>query len=63
MLNYFRRIETFLHQKFLSAKNAFEVREVEKIQKRLFQLKKINPKKAFSVYGYGEHRYILKKNI
>lgn len=30
---------------------------------RLFQLKKINPKKAFSVYGYGEHRYILKKNI
>jgi ubiquinone/menaquinone biosynthesis C-methylase UbiE len=30
---------------------------------RLFQLKKMNPKKAFSVYGYGEHRYILKKNI
>jgi len=26
-------------------------------------LKKMNPKKAFSVYGYGEHRYILKKNI
>ena len=30
---------------------------------RLFQLKKNNPKKAFSIFGYGEHRYILKKNI
>jgi hypothetical protein len=63
VLNYLRRIETFLHQKFLSAKNAFEVREVEKIQKRLFQLKKacetLNTNKYMGLVELTEEIYAL----
>jgi hypothetical protein len=63
VLNYFRRIETFVHKKFLSAKNAFEVREVEKIQKRLIQLKKacdtLNTNKYMGLVELTEEIYAL----